>query len=74
MNLPPVNQKHFQAEEVKNSSLMSRGQFKYRCLIANDDPFQMMAASYNLKQHSIEILLEGCNGLEIFQYIKNNPN
>ena len=34
----------------------------------------MMAASYNLKQHNFEILLEGCNGLEIFRYVKANPH
>jgi hypothetical protein len=73
MSLPFNTNKSEQAEEVKNTSIKSKGLLKYRCLIANDDPFQMMAASYNLRQNNIEILLEGCNGLEIFQYVKNNP-
>ena len=52
--------------------MSSKGQ--YKCLIANDDHFQMIGACYNLRHHNIEILLQGCNGLEIFQYIKKNPN
>ena len=49
MSLPFNTNKTEQAEEVKNTSIKSKGLLKYRCLIANDDPFQMMAASYNLR-------------------------
>ena len=34
----------------------------------------MMATSHNLKQNNFKILFEGCNGLEIFQYVKKNSN
>ena len=43
---------------------------KYSCIIANDDHFQMMAVSYNLRALNVIILKEACNGLEVFQFVK----
>lgn len=39
-------------------------------MVANDTDFQLVAVTYILRKMEINILSEGCNGLEIYQYVQ----
>ena len=42
----------------------------YNCLVANDTDFQLVAVSYMLKQMKLNIVHEGCNGLDTYQFVQ----
>ena len=44
---------------------------QFRCIVANDNTFQLMAVTYNLRAHKVQIMKECDNGLVALQYVQN---
>jgi hypothetical protein len=64
-----VSQQNFEEKRVKSKSAEeekispnknksnAQKDTRYRCLVANDDPFQLMATCYNLKALNVHVLI-----------------
>jgi hypothetical protein len=60
-------------EEEKEDDIVDQDQdFKFTCLVANDNDFQLMIQSLQLKKLGIKVVKEAINGIEAFKYVQEN--